>query len=147
MPTVEDYFDDDTDLPLPSSSSSGPRSALSGSGLKGALLEEITSDDEGDFDLSKLAEQNRGIFGENATGPAPPAFVPDRGESSKGKMAVRDEGEMSPDATPRMNPNSLMGGFMGDMMKMQQAEDDRLERMRQQFGNTRVAGDPGEYKL
>jgi len=38
-PTVEDAFDDDTDLPLPSR-------ALQNTGARGALLEEVGSDDE-----------------------------------------------------------------------------------------------------
>jgi len=38
-PTVEDAFDDDTDLPLPSR-------ALLNTGTGGALLEEVGSDDE-----------------------------------------------------------------------------------------------------
>ena len=143
MPTVEDYFDDDTDLPLPSSSSSSakPRN-LRGSGLQGALLEEIASDDDDDFDLSKLTEQNRGIFGENAQAPPPSVRDP------KGKMVVRDDldvpsGQQKP---PQMNPNTPMGGFMGDMMAFQKAEDERIEKMRKQFGNARVGGDPSEYK-
>ena len=38
-PTVEDAFDDDTDIPLPSR-------ALPNTGARGALLEEVDSDDE-----------------------------------------------------------------------------------------------------
>jgi hypothetical protein len=38
-PTVEDAFDDETDLPLPSR-------ALPNTGTHGALLEEVASDDE-----------------------------------------------------------------------------------------------------
>jgi signal recognition particle subunit SRP19 len=41
--TIEEEFDDDTDLALPSK-------ALPNTGTRGALLEEITSDDDGDGD-------------------------------------------------------------------------------------------------
>ncbi|WVQ98221.1 hypothetical protein IAU59_005344 [Kwoniella sp. CBS 9459] len=142
MPTVEDYFDDDTDIPLPSSSSK-PR-ALPDTGLKGALLEEITSDDEGGMDFSKLAEQSRGVFGENAVAPPPSS------STGKGKEVARGEDELRPSASgggaPKIDPNTPMGGFMGDMMKLQQAEDDRMEKLRKQFGNANVASDPSVYK-
>jgi signal recognition particle subunit SRP19 len=150
MPTVEDYFDDETDLPLPEASGSKPR-GLQGSGLRGALLEEITEDEGGmDMDYSRLAEQSRGIFGENMTGPPPPSFSDDAaGAPGKGKLAVRDDaGDLRPGGAggPRINPNSPMGGFMGDMMKLQQAEEERMERLRKQFGNASVATDPSVYK-
>ncbi|WVF69629.1 hypothetical protein IAT40_004407 [Kwoniella sp. CBS 6097] len=150
MPTVEDYFDDDTDIPLPSSSSSSnPRGrALPDTGLKGALLEEITSDDdEGGMDFSKLAEQSRGVFGENAVAPPP--------GTGKGKEVARgQQDELRPSAPgagggaggPKIDPNTPMGGFMGDMMKLQQVEDDRMEKLRKQFGNANVASDPSVYK-
>jgi signal recognition particle subunit SRP19 len=142
MPTVEDYFDDETDLPLPSSSSSKPRT-LGGQGLQGALLEEISTEDPDDdlgFDYSRMAEQGRGIFGENSHAP-PPSM--DAG--GKGKVAVRDSDELRP-AGGNANPNTPMGGFMGDMMRMQQVEEERLEKLRKQFGSTTIAKDPSVYK-
>ncbi|WVQ81802.1 hypothetical protein IAT38_003929 [Cryptococcus sp. DSM 104549] len=141
MPTVEDYFDDDTDLPLPSSSK--PR-ALPGSGTAGALLEEITSDDDDEIDFTKLAEQSRGVFGENAVAPPPGASS----GNGKGKMIARDDGEMRPtqQGGPRMDPNTPMGGFMGDMMKLQQAEEERLEKLRRQYGNVNTQLDPSVFK-
>jgi signal recognition particle subunit SRP19 len=42
--TIVEDFDDDTDLPLPSR-------ALPNMGTRGALLEEITSDDEDDMEI------------------------------------------------------------------------------------------------
>ena len=139
MPTVEDYFDDETDLPLPAASSSRPTNKLPDTGLRGALVEEINHDDEMDF--GKLAEQSRGVFGENSV--APPPSQPSGG---KGKLAVRDEpGDQRPNRQA-MNPNNPMGGFMGDMMRLQQAEDERMERVRRQFGNASVATDPSVYK-
>jgi signal recognition particle subunit SRP19 len=42
--TIVEEFDDDTDLPLPSR-------ALPNMGTRGALLEEITSDDEDDMEI------------------------------------------------------------------------------------------------
>lgn len=144
MPTVEDYFDDDTDLPLPSSStasSSKPR-GLQGQGLKGALLEEIT--DQGDdygLDYERLADQGRGIFGEDSH--APPAV------EGKGKVAVRNsDQELRPSGGGGGAPGqgTPMGGFMGDMMRMQQLEEERLEKLRKQFGNTTIASDPSVYK-
>lgn len=42
--TIVEEFDDDTDLPLPSR-------ALPNTGTRGALLEEITSDDEDDMEI------------------------------------------------------------------------------------------------
>lgn len=144
MPTVEDYFDDDTDLPLPSSSR--PRPVLPDTGLRGALLEAIDPDDDMEMDYSKLADQGRGIFGEDSIAPEPIASG-----SGKGKLAVRDQpGDLRPSGSeggqPGMNPNTPMGGFMGDMMRLQQAEDDRLERLRKQFGNATLAKDPSVYK-
>jgi signal recognition particle subunit SRP19 len=146
MPTVEDYFDDDTDLPLPSSSTS--YSKLPNTGHHGALLEEISTDDpdEAEIDLSLLADQGRGVFGEGSRG-APPPDV-----SGKGKMTARpDPGGVRPSTGPGqgqgVNPNTPMGGFMGDMMRMQQAEDDRMEKLRKQFGNASVAADPSVFKM
>jgi signal recognition particle subunit SRP19 len=143
MPTVEDYFDDDTDLPLPSSSTS---KVIPNTGHHGALLEEINTDDpdEAEIDFSLLADQGRGVFGEGSTG-APP-------DSGKGKMTARpDAGDLRPSgastgAGAGVNPNTPMGGFMGDMMRMQQVEDERLEKLRKQFGNASVAADPSVFK-
>lgn len=142
MPTVEDYFDDDTDLPLPSSS----RPTLSGSGLQGALVEEITSDDDVDnqLDWDRMAEQGRGVFGEDAKAPPP------QPRNGKGKSVARDgELELRPaggQGAPAVNPNTPMGGFMGDMMRLQAVEDERLEKLKKQFGNATLASDPSVYK-
>jgi signal recognition particle subunit SRP19 len=139
MPTVEDYFDDDTDAPLPSSSR--PAGRLQGAGLQGALLEEISTDDpdlpELELDYDVMAEQGRGIYGANATAPASSA-------NAKGKLAMReDPGEVRPAGGsgqgPKIDPNSAMGGFMGDMMRLQKAEDERMERLRRQMGGAHVA--------
>lgn len=130
MPTVEDYFDDDTDIPLPSASSRH----LPNTGGQGALLEEISSDDPDvpELDYDKIAEQSRGIYGEGQKAPPPSSY--------KGKVAVRDEpGEIRPTsggAGPAAN--TPMGGFMGDMMRLQQAEEERMEKMRQQFGGAQI---------
>jgi signal recognition particle subunit SRP19 len=35
---------------------------------------------------------------------------------------------------------------MGDMMRMQQVEEERLEKLRKQFGSTTIAKDPSVYK-
>lgn len=137
MPTVEDYFDDDTDIPLPSSSK--PRT-LPNTGNRGALLEEINSDDENEIDFDLLAEQSHGGFGEGVKAPPP--------SSGKGKMTQReDPGDLRPTGGggPQMNPNTPMGGFMGDMMKLQQAEEERMERLKKQFGAVSVS-DPSVYK-
>ncbi|WWC86735.1 uncharacterized protein L201_001613 [Kwoniella dendrophila CBS 6074] len=149
MPTVEDYFDDDTDLPLPSSSTasgSKPR-GLTGDGLKGALLEEISSEDPDDeLDFSKLAEQSRGIFGEGVNAPPPSSQQSGNG---KGKLVERNtDNELRPQGggQPNVNPNTPMGGFMGDMMRLQAAEDERIQRLQKQFGNANVAKDPSVYK-
>ncbi len=147
MPTVEDYFDDDTDLPLPSSSKTRP--VLPDTGLRGALLEEINPEDDDDdleMDYTKLAEQGRGIFGEDSIAPEPAVS-----SGSKGKLAVRDQpGDLRPSGSsggpPAMNPNTPMGGFMGDMMRLQEAEEERLERLRKQFGNATMAKDPSVHK-
>jgi signal recognition particle subunit SRP19 len=144
MPTVEDYFDDDTELPLPSSSSSSRPRALQGDGHKGALLEEITEDD--DFDYGQMADQGRGIFGENSIAPPVPA-----GGSVKGKDVMRGDEEIRPSgpgagAGAGGNVNTPMGGFMGDMMKFQQAEEERMEKMRKQLGTTTIASDASIYK-
>lgn len=150
MPTVEDYFDDDSDLPLPSSSSR-PHGALSGSGLQGALLEEISTDDpdvpELDYDL--LADQGRGVYGEGNKAPAP---RPGGGLDLKGKGVARGDeqrpmmGGGGPGGGPNIDPKSAMGGFMGDMMKLQKAEDERLEKLRRQMGGATIAANPEVYK-
>lgn len=138
MPTVEDYFDDDTDIPLPSSSRHLPNT-----GMRGALLEEIGSDD--DFDFGKVAEQGRGEYGANSKAPPP--------STDKGKMAVReDPGELRPSASgsgagmPPINPNTPMGGFMGDMMRLQEAEEQRIAKLQKEFGGASLAGDPSVFK-
>ena len=168
MPTVEDYFDDDTDIPLPAASGSGSATAsgsgsgsgagaasgssrprgLQGQGLQGALLEEISTDDPEDFalDYERIADQGRGIFGENSHAP-PPGSGGEGG--GKGKVAVRGgDNELRPSGGPGQPGagNTPMGGFMGDMMKMQQLEEERLEKLRKQFGNTTIASDPSVYK-
>lgn len=135
MPTVEDYFDDDTDIPLPSTSSRH----LPNTGISGALLEEISTEDpdvpELDYDL--LAEQGRGIYGEGTKAP-PPA---PKTSNYKGKDVVRndDDDTIRPSAPSAPAANTPMGGFMGDMMRMQQAEEERMEKMRQQFGGATMA--------
>lgn len=132
MPTVEDYFDDDTDLPLPSTSSRH----LPNTGIQGALLEEISTDDpdvpELDYDL--VAQQGRGIYGEGTKAPAP------QPSNYKGKEVARDAsaGEQRPSA-PGAAANTPMNGFMGDMMRLQQAEEERMEKMRKQFGGAAIA--------
>lgn len=145
MPTVEDYFDDDTELPLPSSSSRVRN--LPNTGVRGALLEEVDSEDEVDtemsMDYSKLAEQSRGIFGEDSIAP-PQAQTRSSGSGDvKGKMSVRDQPAAGGSNT---NTNTPMAGFMGDMLKLQQAEDERMERLRKQFGSATLAKDPSVYK-
>jgi signal recognition particle subunit SRP19 len=146
MPTIEDYFDDDSDLPLPSSS----RQGLQGSGLQGALLEEISTDDpdvpELDYDL--LADQGRGIYGEGNK--APPARADagmGMGMDVKGKGVARAGDELRPQGGQGgIDPKSAMGGFMGDMMKLQKAEDERLEKLRRQMGGATIAANPEVYK-
>jgi signal recognition particle subunit SRP19 len=139
MPTVEDYFDDDTDIPLPSTSSRH----LPNTGTGGALLEEISTDDPDvpELDYGLLAEQGRGIYGEGNK--APPASI----NKGKGKEVQRNDDTIRPSGPGASGPaaNTPMGGFMGDMMRMQQVEDERVEIMRQQFGNTTMAKDV-EYK-
>ena len=150
MPTVEEYFDDETDLPLPSGSSSSKPQArgLPNTGARGALLEQIGDDDD-EMDFSKLADQSRGVFGENSQAPPP---RPTGAGNGKGKMTMReDPGEVRPTNAGAqgggggMNPNTAMGGFMGDMMKLQQVEEERMEKLRRQFGNVGTA-DPSVYK-
>ncbi|ORX34007.1 hypothetical protein BD324DRAFT_638000 [Kockovaella imperatae] len=141
MPTIEDYFDDDTDLPLPSSSTARH---LPNTGRHGALIREVDDDgsSEEELDMSTVAEQSRGVFGENVKAPPPSS-------TGKGKMTMREE-PSSPvrqdGGMPDINPNTPMGGFMGDMMKLEKAEQERMEKLRKQFGNTTMAMDPSEYK-
>jgi signal recognition particle subunit SRP19 len=137
MPTVEDYFDDDTDIPLPSTSSRH----LPNTGHTGALLEEISTDDpdvpELDYDL--LATQGRGVYGEGANAPAPSS------STYKGKEVARNDDTIRPAAPGAPAANTPMGGFMGDMMRLQQAEEERMEKMRKQFGGAALATDM-DYK-
>ncbi|GMK58805.1 hypothetical protein CspeluHIS016_0602470 [Cutaneotrichosporon spelunceum] len=135
LPTVEDVFDDDTDLPLPSSSR-----ALPNTGMRGALLEEINDDNE--LDLGLLSEQGRGEYGADARAPPP---VPASGSLDKGKAPETAADVQRPQQ--RMDPNTPMGGFMGDMMKLQEVEEERIEKLRRTFGNTKIAKDPSVYKM
>ncbi|CAK9786917.1 signal recognition particle, SRP19 subunit [Cutaneotrichosporon oleaginosum] len=130
MPTVEDYFDDDTDLPLPSASGRH----LPNTGLQGALLEEIGDD----LDMDKLQDQGRGEYGANSR--APPPSSPGKGKAPETAADVQRPQQ------PRMDPNTPMGGFMGDMMKLQEVEEERIEKLRRTFGNTKIAQDPSVYK-
>lgn len=138
MPTVEDYFDDETEIPLPSTSGRH----LPNTGIQGALLEEISDDDpdvpELDYDL--VAQQGRGIFGEGTKAPPP------QSSNYKGKEVVRDapSGDLRPSGGAPA-ANTPMGGFMGDMMRLQQAEEERIEKMRKQFGGAAIASGT-EYK-
>ncbi|KAG7562882.1 hypothetical protein FFLO_01711 [Filobasidium floriforme] len=154
MPTVEDYveeeedqqqptdsfvFDDDTDLPLPGTtpanpSNSTPRRALPNAGTRGALLSHI-DDDEVDFDLAKIQAQGRGI--ENVGAPA---------ASSRSATVTRstDDGSNRPTAPAGGMPG--MGGIMGDLMKIQEAEDQRMRKLEKQLGSTRFVKDPEEFK-
>jgi signal recognition particle subunit SRP19 len=47
---------------------------------------------------------------------------------------------------PPINPDTPMGGFMGDMMKFQEAEEKRLAKLQREFGGSNVAKDPAVYK-
>jgi hypothetical protein len=154
MPTVEDYveeeedqqqstdsfvFDDDTDLPLPGTtpanpSNSTPRRALPNAGTRGALLSHI-DDDEVDFDLAKIQAQGRGI--ENVGAPA---------ASSRSATVTRstDDGSNRPTAPAGGMPG--MGGIMGDLMKIQEAEDQRMKKLEKQLGSTRFVKNPEEFK-
>jgi signal recognition particle subunit SRP19 len=134
MPTVEDYFDDDTDLPLPSSSRHLPNT-----GLQGALLEEIGDDNE--LDLDRITEQGRGEYGANARAPPPRVSSPGKGKAPETAADVQRPQQ------PQMDPNTPMGGFMGDMMKLQEVEEERIEKLRRTFGNTKIAQDPSVYKM
>lgn len=138
MPTVEDYFDDDTDLPLPSSS----RGALPNTGLRGALLEEIGAED--DLDLGLVSEQGRGEYGANSRAPPPSASA-----NVLGKLPDSSAADVQRPAggQPKLDPNTPMGGFMGDMMKLQEVEEERLDKLRRTFGNTKIAQDPSVYKM
>ncbi|BEI83540.1 hypothetical protein CcaverHIS002_0401440 [Cutaneotrichosporon cavernicola] len=132
LPTVEDVFDDETDLPLPSSSR-----ALPNTGMKGALLEEINDDNE--LDLGLIQEQGRGEYGANAR--APPPSSPSKGKEPETAADVQRPQQ------PQMDPNTPMGGFMGDMMKLQEVEEERIEKLRRTFGSTKIAKDPSVYKM
>jgi len=142
MPTVEDYneeddfvFDDDTDLPLPDSTPSKPRT-LAGAGDRGALLSHI-DDEQVDFDLEKLQSQGRGIEGKGA-----PVYDP------SASRVVRDDGMNRPvGGGPGQGQGQPgMGGIMGDLMKIQEAEEVRMRKLEKQLGSTRFAKDPAEFR-
>ncbi|EIW71120.1 hypothetical protein TREMEDRAFT_67581 [Tremella mesenterica DSM 1558] len=140
-PTVEDYFDDETDLPLPSSSQIR---TLPDQGYRGALLEEIADEDD-DLDFTRLAEQSRGVFGEGTQAP----ITSTRASTSteKGKVAYRDGADSISRSSggPPINPNTPMGTFMGDMMRLQQVEDERIAKLRSQFEGANMV-DASVYK-
>jgi signal recognition particle subunit SRP19 len=142
MPTVEDYneeddfvFDDDTDLPLPGTTPSKPKT-LAGAGDRGALLSHI-DDEQVDFDLEKLQSQGRGIEGKGA-----PVYDPSSASSSR---VVRDDGMNRPVGAPGQGQPG-MGGIMGDLMKIQEAEEVRMRKLEKQLGSTRFAKDPAEFR-
>lgn len=135
--TIED-FDDDTDLPLPGSST------LAHTGTAGALLEEINDDDPSDelsFDFGKVADQSR-QWGEGVDAPKRSAGTLDKG---KGRSQDNELRPTAP-AAANANANSPMGGFMGDMMKYQEIEDARLAKLRKQMEGVHVAKDPALFK-
>lgn len=143
MPTVEDYveddveFDDDTDIPLPDMPSAGPSRSLVNTGSRGALLSHI-DDDEVDFDLKKLAEQGQGI--ENLG--APPPRPRDLTQQQQQPLSANAAGKAPAQAMQGMG----MNGIMGDLMKMQEAEEQRMRKLEKQLGQTRFAKDPEEFR-
>lgn len=136
--TIED-FDDDTDLPLPTSST------LAHTGTSGALLEEIGDDDPSDelsFDFEKVAGQGR-QWGEGVDAPKRQPGM------DKGKGRVQQDLELRPSAAGQATgpaASSPMGGFMGDMMKFQELEEARLAKLRKQMEGVHVAKDPSLFK-
>ena len=64
--SIEDSFDDDTDLPLPSH-------PLPNTGTRGPLLQEIASDDDRDDNDNGEEDENDVDYDQHRAGPASPA--------------------------------------------------------------------------
>ncbi|GHJ87352.1 hypothetical protein NliqN6_3754 [Naganishia liquefaciens] len=151
MPSIEEVFDDDTDLPLPAAPTRGASSNnyLRNTGTQGALLEEISDQDVDamadaagnyDMDMDRVAEQGRG-FGDNVGRPVT--------TSSASHSAANIGSTPLTDLRPtgdRAGQQGPMGGIMGDFMKMQQAEEERMKRLEKQLGAGMIVKDQQEYK-
>ncbi|KAJ9122510.1 hypothetical protein QFC22_001939 [Naganishia vaughanmartiniae] len=151
MPSVEEVFDDDTDLPLPVQQSQSAANYLRNTGSRGALLEEITDDDVdamadaagGDFDLDmdRVAEQGKG-YGDSK---GRPAYTPPPGgqRPSPSSSDLRPTNDRPQQQQQQQGP---MGGIMGDFMKMQQAEEARMRKLEKQLGAGMIMKDQQEFK-
>lgn len=177
MPSIEDVFDDDTDLPLPehppaaSSRASTSRSSaarqtgaldspaartrsrvLANTGSRGALLEEIrdgdSSDDDDDqgFDMDRLREQSSGLH--NTPGAPERASTSRTTRSSTAMTQTPGSGDVQRPAGPPMGgPPNMMNGMMGDLMKMQEAEEARMRKLERQLAvGMKIEGDPSQFK-
>jgi signal recognition particle subunit SRP19 len=150
MPSIEEVFDDDTDYPLPSAPAQGAASGnyLRNTGTQGALLEEISDQDVDaiadaagtyDMDMDRVAEQGKG-FGDNV---GRPATSETRSSASNSASMPSSDLRPSGDRAPQQGP---MGGIMGDFLKMQQAEEERMKKLEKQLGAGMVMKDQQEYK-
>ncbi len=128
MPSLEEVFDDDTDIPLPDFPA--PSSSR--------LIEQIDGDPDDSFiDMDRLRAQARAGEGANPGAFAPQPFVPTQ---------TRDVGKR-PEGAGQVGAGGVpMGGMMGDLMLQQQAEEARMKKLNEQMGSTRLVKDSDEYK-
>lgn len=151
MPSIEEVFDDDTDYPLPAAPTQGAASShyLRNTGTQGALLEEISDQDVDamadaagnyDLDMDRVAEQGKG-FGDNVGRPV----TTSASRFSAANPATAGSSDLRPsgDRTAQQGP---MGGIMGDFLKMQQAEEERMKKLEKQLGAGMIMKDQQEYK-
>ena len=152
MPSIEEVFDDDTDLPLPADAPNrGTASShyLRNTGTRGALLEEISDQDVDamadaagnyDLDMDRVAEQGRG-FGDNIGRPVTSSAT----RSSASDIGAGPSSDLRPSGD-RVGQQRPMGGIMGDFLQMQQAEEARMKKLEKQLGAGMIMKDQQEYK-
>lgn len=152
MPSIEEVFDDDTDLTLPADTSNrGTASShyLRNTGTQGALLEEISDQDVDamadaagnyDLDMDRVAEQGRG-FGDNVGRPVSSSAT----RSSASDIGAGPSSDLPPSGD-RARQQGPMGGIMGDFLQMQQAEEARMKKLEKQLGAGMIMKDQQEYK-
>lgn len=146
MPSIEEVFDDDADYTLPSAPAQGASgNYLRNTGTQGALLEEISDQDVDaiadaagnyDLDMDRVAEQGKG-FGDNVGRPVATSAT------RSSNPASMPSSDLRPSGAPQQGP---MGGIMGDFLKMQQAEEERMKKLEKQLGAGMVMKDQQEYK-
>ncbi len=157
MATIEEVYDDPDDLPLPSvagpsgsggggGGSGSRRRGLQGEGMRGALLEEIHEDGDGnssgdDLDMGRVEEQSRGQ-GDRLSLPLQRAArsgsraLASAQDDTLRPSAPQGQGPIGPNllAGAGMGSANPMAGMMSDLMKIQEAEEAKMRKLEAQMG-------------